>query len=265
MSELRHRIFLDFGKDLPISGGEGQRIDDPIRLMVGDAIVAARTQFDVVKCIYEATNRYWRIVERSLLSELDRRTEQFKISSRFADGESIIEEVRNIYFDTSAINLVSQKWLPTATVSVDSPIEIDLACKIGWFSFDALVDNEANHPGQGSTLFYSAPRSKMSIYIYDNGLQDIISADPNGAVAEELSNAERDLLCLNPGAYPLNILRNQNENIRYYNLGGGCLSLLMVRPIDNVFFKVRASAEVVGDELAEQAIVETALTLVNLF
>jgi hypothetical protein len=50
--ELKQMLLDDFGRNLPIDGGFGASIDEPIRITTTDPFQAALAQLQFARCLY---------------------------------------------------------------------------------------------------------------------------------------------------------------------------------------------------------------------
>ena len=98
---LRQMLLKEFKKNLPISGGIGQSLDEPIVITTSDPEDAALTQLEVARCIYGFNGRYWRLIERTAVPTDVGRIEKMSCEIKFIEDDQVITETRNFYFDLS--------------------------------------------------------------------------------------------------------------------------------------------------------------------
>lgn len=197
---LREMLRKDFGKDLPISGGWGQSADDPIELLSHDAKEAALVQLVIARSIYGVQGWYWRQIERTSAGVVGADIEKFSSEVKYIEGDQIVTEKRNLYFDLSSVIIADDARLENPSVPVGPPAELNFPRQIGWFHFDGITNNEPEHPGLGVSVAYSAPKAKMMVYAYDKGISDQIRDKPDESAHSEYVQAIADFRSMNPEA-----------------------------------------------------------------
>jgi hypothetical protein len=240
--DLKKKLLADFGKDLPIAGGAGQSLHDPIVLIASDSSVASDTIAEVVKCIYRVLGWYWMIVKWDVAQEGDADIEKVTVLTKYIEGADVVTEQRNMYFDVSAVNDRAYGSQSIPIVRLPLPTKMNLPWQLGWFHFDKLWDNSAVDPGLGVSVAYSAPRAKMTVYVYDKGLGDSILADPDRCAATEYEQAVQEFDAMNSEASVLNELKEKGVRIRLY-ASGDVASAVVVAPVNGFFFKVRLTLQ----------------------
>jgi hypothetical protein len=105
---LREMLLRDFGKDLKISGGTGNSIEDPIALDPQSPHDASWTEMEVARCIYGRLGWHWRAIDRSRAGKI----EKLSCEVRYAEGDEVVTEKRAFYFDVSSIGLNDQDVTP---------------------------------------------------------------------------------------------------------------------------------------------------------
>ncbi len=240
--DLKRKLLADFGKDLPIAGGFGQSLHDPIVLTASDSSVASDTIAEVVKCIYRVLGWYWMVVKWDIAQEGNADIEKVTVLTKYIEGADVVTERRNIYFDVSVVNDRSYGSQSIPIVRLPLPTKMNLPWQLGWFHFDKLWDNSAVDPGLGVSVAYSAPRAKMMVYVYDKGLGDLILADPDGSAAAEYEHAVQEYDVMNLEASVLSELKEKGIRIRLYALGDET-SAVVVAPFNGFFFKVRLTLQ----------------------
>jgi len=85
-----------FGLDLPLSGGNGQSIDDAITINVRDGVRAEKIENKILECIHRLGNKEWQIERTQVLEHKGRRIR--KTSVVLSDDPA---NYRNFYFDVT--------------------------------------------------------------------------------------------------------------------------------------------------------------------
>jgi hypothetical protein len=61
----------------------------------------------------------------------------------------------------------------TSPANADVIGGINFPHNLGGFELREVIDNEKSNPGLGTTLFYSAPGVKISVFVYDHAQKNI--------------------------------------------------------------------------------------------
>ena len=96
---LKELLKKDFGVDLPISGGVGNSIDNPIVIHLAKFNDYVGTEYSVLECIGKGRGIEWKIVEQGLLSHRDKKIDKVKIETIELTVDSKITQIENYYFD----------------------------------------------------------------------------------------------------------------------------------------------------------------------
>ncbi|RAR75764.1 hypothetical protein [Flavobacterium aciduliphilum] len=99
MSTLKELIKTHFEEDLPISGGKGNLIDNPIIIhkeIFNDYI---GVEYFILKCLGEIRGISWKKIEQSLLFNNGRNIDKIKIETTFKTKTEVITQIENYYFD----------------------------------------------------------------------------------------------------------------------------------------------------------------------
>lgn len=96
---LKELLKKDFGVDLPISGGIGNSIDNPIIIHLAKFNDYVGTEYSVLNCIGKGRGIEWKIVEQGLLSHQDKKIDKVKIETIQLTDDSKITQIENYYFD----------------------------------------------------------------------------------------------------------------------------------------------------------------------
>lgn len=96
---IRDLIKQDFGKDLPISGGDGNSIDTPIVIhrKAGNKYVAM--EYFILQCLGEVRQIEWKLVQQALMEHHGRQIDQMKIETIQTTEHEVITKIENYYFD----------------------------------------------------------------------------------------------------------------------------------------------------------------------
>lgn len=193
---LKEMLLHDFGLDLPITGGLGQSPNDPIIISSSSPEEVAHTEVNVLRCIGKGRRIFWRTLEKSSQAQGGLWLEKIKIETKQITEKEIITQRENYYFlvETQALE---EKPIPVAVKIGTGKAAISLPTEIGWFHFDSIIDNEPSHPGLGQTLYYGAPGSKVTIYVYNSQLSDIPDGVDSEIIRGEFKKAVLDILKLN--------------------------------------------------------------------
>lgn len=240
--DLKQMLLDDFGKNLPIAGGLGQSVDEPIQIMTSDPVQAGLAQLEIARCIYGINRWYWRATESMAVPSSTGPLEKFSSEVKYVEGDKIVTEKRNFYFDISAVDIPKGQQLSNVSVPLPRMAGLGLPWQLGWFHFDGLIDNEIDHPGLGSSVAYSAPQAKMTIYVYDKGMGEQIEVDPDAAAKIEYLQALSDFESMNPTAQPIREHEDGGVRLKIYD-SGEVLSAVLVAPFQNIFFKLRLTLE----------------------
>lgn len=99
MMTLKELLKNNFGMDLPISGGTGNSIDNPIIIHKKGINDYVGTEHVILRCLGVGRNVEWKMIGQRLLSYNDRRIDQIKIETKQETANEIITQVENYYFD----------------------------------------------------------------------------------------------------------------------------------------------------------------------
>lgn len=237
---LKEMLKRDFGKDLKISNGLGNSVEDPIVLETQSAQEASWTQMEVARCIFRRLGWHWKLVARADVLVVGRRIEKFSCEVIRTDGDEVISETRNFYFDVSCIDLEGQNITPNCSLSLGAGTGMRLPYQFAWFHFDSLINNEQDYPGMGVSVAYSAPFSKATLYIYNKGLLSTGEILTATQVESEFSSATQDFFNANPGAKKISEKMNSNMLFRAFE-DGDAYSVLTLSSTGEHFFKLRTT------------------------
>ena len=244
--DLKQMLLDDFGKNLPIAGGLGQSVEAPIRITTSDPLEAGLAQLEIARCIYGINGWYWRATESTTIPSSTGLFEKFSSEVKYAEGDEIITEKRNFYFDISGVDITAGQQLPDVHVILPRMEGLKLPWQLGWFHFDRLIDNEIDHAELGLSVAYSAPEAKMTIYVYDKGMGEQIKVDPDGAAKLEYLQALSDFESMNPAAKQIREHEDGDVRLKIYQ-SGEVLSAVLVATFQNHFFKLRLTLEAIDE------------------
>ncbi|MGW8122232.1 hypothetical protein ACV07N_06185 [Roseivirga echinicomitans] len=96
---IRELLKEDFGVDLPISGGLGNSIDNPViieRTGINDYV---GTEHSFLKYIGLARGIEWKLIQQELLEDDGRTLDKIKIETKQLTSKEVITQIENYYFD----------------------------------------------------------------------------------------------------------------------------------------------------------------------
>lgn len=236
--ELKKMLLQDFGINLAIAGGFGQSAEDPIRIATRNPTEAALIQLQLARCIYMANGWHWRAIQRIPVLATRGRVEKFSSEVKYIEGDLVVTERRNLYFDISEVELQVDQQLPSTKVQIGYPAELGLPWQLGWFHFDEIINHEPTYPGLGVSAAYSAPQAKMTVYAYDKSVGDAIEANPEASALAEYLQAVSDFELMNPRAQAIREYKEASMRLKIYQLDNAFCAVI-VSPFRNFFFKVR--------------------------
>lgn len=92
---VREQIKKDFGVDLPISGGTGSSVDDPV-IIDPKHKDWSDVEYSFIKYVNQALGRSWKLVEQTRIEYNGRNIDQLKLE---IDGDD--KNYCNYYFDVT--------------------------------------------------------------------------------------------------------------------------------------------------------------------
>jgi len=97
---LRNLLKQDFGVDLPISGGFGNSIDNPVIIERSNGINDyASTEYFILKCLAEERKIKWKTIGQECLTHRNRKIDRIKIEVALTTPIETITTTENYYFD----------------------------------------------------------------------------------------------------------------------------------------------------------------------
>ena len=245
---LKELLLRDFGKDLRISGGTGNSVDDPIIIEVKSPHDASWTEMEVASCIYGRLGWHWRAVGRSKQVESGKRIEKLSCEVKYIDDGQLVTETRNFYFDLSRVELGEQEITPACGFNLGVNTGMGLPYQLGWFHFTGLTNNEEARAGMGVSAAYSAPTTQATVYVYNKGLDDIKS-DNEGQLNAEFATAMNDLLAAHTDAKQVAERFDENLLFAAFEMDTA-YSIITLSAVGNHFFKIRATVDPSNEKYA---------------
>ena len=243
---LKELLEQDFGKSFPISGGDGQSITAPIVIDDESPFNASWIEMEIASCIYLPSQRQWRVIGKELLSDNGKVIEKVACEVKFPEGDQVVTEKRNFYFDLSNVKLGEMTHTPPCGFRVSEAINFFLPYQLEWLHFNKMTDNEAENPGMGVSVAYSAPHLQATIYIYTKQHEHIHFKDTEALYESEFQTAQADLLTIHPEAKPLNEHRDENMLYKAFDIDND-YSAIMLSTAKNHFFKTRITMSGTND------------------
>lgn len=98
---IKKLIKKDFGVELPISGGLGNSIDNPIVIHRTELNDYVDTEYFILKCLGIGRRIKWKMINQALLSHNNKDIDRIKIETIEITETEIITSIENYYFDIS--------------------------------------------------------------------------------------------------------------------------------------------------------------------
>jgi hypothetical protein len=163
-TELRDALKADFGIDVLLERGTGTR-DDPFVILPCPAVVAARTQLDLLRGLERGRGELWRLLRVEAGPELDPGMQQLGIEVVRFTPDQVIRERRGYYFDLSQVDGMTKPLSPV--VWEDARTRFRPVAQLGWLHFDQSIDNCLGDARLDTTLLYSCILGTLNVYIYE--------------------------------------------------------------------------------------------------
>ena len=101
---VREMLKEDFGVDLPIKGGFGNSIDNPVILIKeGQLNDYVAVEYSYLKYIGFGRRITWETLGQELITHGDRKIDKIKIKTRQPTETGLITQVENYYFDITDV------------------------------------------------------------------------------------------------------------------------------------------------------------------
>ena len=96
---IRHMLLRDFGVDLPIPGGRGNSLDNPVVLEYQVPNDYVSIEHAYLKYLGLGRRIEWRVIKQELIERGERYYDKIKIETVQTDDDRIIRQIENFYFD----------------------------------------------------------------------------------------------------------------------------------------------------------------------
>lgn len=193
----RERFREDFGIDLPISGGGGDRTS-PVVVTADTAQQTVDVQAAFLRCLGRGQGVAWRYLAQEGISEPVRGARVQIERVALTDQEVVTEQVNYYFAWKGRVVDAGTQVPPLPSGYMDPRSGVALPYEFGWLHLDSVVDNEAEQPGLGVSVAYGGLAGKAMVYLYDGG-QRVDPADPT-RLDEEFHRAVGDAVRIMDGA-----------------------------------------------------------------
>ncbi|RPD38378.1 hypothetical protein [Chitinophaga barathri] len=96
---LRERLSALFNVSLPISGGSGETIDEPIIISITGCALFVEVQYHVLELIWKSRGLPWEVHKQNLIEHQDRTIDKLVIKTREVSEDHISYRYENFFFD----------------------------------------------------------------------------------------------------------------------------------------------------------------------
>lgn len=96
---IREQIRKDFGVDLPVKGGSGISIEDPLEIELTEINDYIGAEYAFLKYLGLGRGIEWRVIEQALLYHNDKKIDKIVIETKEFTEDEIITQTENYYFD----------------------------------------------------------------------------------------------------------------------------------------------------------------------
>jgi len=96
---LKKLLDGDFGVDLPISGGTGNSIDNPIIIHRSTINDYTGTEYFILKCLGIGRKITWKVLNQALQVYNGKKIDKIKIETIQSTENGNITQIENYYFD----------------------------------------------------------------------------------------------------------------------------------------------------------------------
>jgi hypothetical protein len=162
---MKELLLRDFGVDLPISGGNGNSIENAVQILEMDSYSLASIELTYLQCLGQGRRIKWTLIGHELLRESHGVFEKLKIETVEETASEIITQIENYYFD---ITTCQHEQLPLPA----SIYNLSIPTVISGYLLKFVENNEFNQAGLGYSLYYGSPGWKATVYIYSHNLND---------------------------------------------------------------------------------------------
>ncbi len=110
---IRQMLKGDFGVDLPILGGSGNSVNDPVILESHVGSDYRQVESDYLKYVCMGRKVNWTLLQRESIDSSDRRVEKVKIKTQETTPREVITQIENYYFDITDCVVSPEKRMKT--------------------------------------------------------------------------------------------------------------------------------------------------------
>jgi hypothetical protein len=101
---IRELINKDFGVDLPIEGGNGNSIDNPVIIIKeGNLNDPVGVEYAYLKYLGLGRRIAWKTLDQELLFHEDRKIDKIRIETKETTDAEIITQIEVYYFDITKV------------------------------------------------------------------------------------------------------------------------------------------------------------------
>lgn len=250
----RERFREDFGIDLPISGGGGDR-HAPVVVTAATPQQAVDVQAAFLRCLGRGQCVAWRYLAQELIDDPFRGV-RVEIERVELTEKEVVTEQANYYFAWQGPAADTALLIPPLPSGhLDPRSSLVLPYELEWLHLDAVTDNEAEQPGLGVSAAYGGVGGKAMLYLYDGG-QRVDSADPV-RIEEEFRRAVGDALRIMEGASIGGAWQMPDDaalakwRLAILELPDGRLSAVVLGVAQGVFIKGRVTWDATEETLEE--------------
>jgi hypothetical protein len=209
---LRDLLLKDFGLDLPIAGGSGRNAQDPIVMDTDSLFDAIEAQDSLAACLFGGPEHQWRLVGKQADSARPW-IECCHYEIRFIDGERLVAEPRQLWFDLRRLKLTPGRTTPACGVPLGERFGFGLPAQFGWLHFVQMSPSSTE--AGGLKLDYASRQTQVALTLYPAAGDQ---ASESGLQAE-MDRAMAALRTEFPGLQPVS--ENKNVNLRYASFDAG--------------------------------------------
>ena len=98
---LKDLIKIDRGITLPIKGGTGISLEDPIVIENSEEYSCVNVEYELLDYFGKVRGIEWRLLEQKLISHGKKRIDIMKIETKQFTEEGVIIKIEDYYFDIS--------------------------------------------------------------------------------------------------------------------------------------------------------------------
>lgn len=233
---LRDLLQKNHGLELPIAGGSGRTAQDPIVMITDSVYLCIEAQDSIASALFGS--QQWRLIGKQRDTARPC-IECCEYELRFLDGQRLVAEPRQLYFDLRSLQPLPSHPTPACGVSLAPWFSFDVPAQFGWLHFQ---DSQAlAAPARGLQLRYLARETQVQLQIFADG------APPSETHLEEaMRRTLQQLQSQHPSLQV--VTENQSINLRYASFDiGQRFSALALTHFQGTICKIHM-------QLTEQAI-----------